>query len=154
MKLFRAKELAQQDAQAKVGEELAKKQLYPDKSVSESEARALENAADLYFPPKGHSNPEFAKPTTGKLRHSLLPPDVLNQLLRCMESGAAAHGAHNWKYCTDVTIYLDAAKRHLLKYDLGEYTDEDSGLSALIHAIASLVIAQGLINRGLPVEVD
>ena len=58
-----------------------------------------------------------------------------------MGLGARKYGAFNWRR-TDirVTIYIDAARRHLAQWIDGEDNDPESGVSHLAHARASLGI--------------
>lgn len=55
--------------------------------------------------------------------------------------GALKYGRTNWRDAgVRVSIYVDAAQRHLAAYFEGEDADPDSGLPHLAHALACLAI--------------
>lgn len=60
--------------------------------------------------------------------------------------GMLKYGRSNWREAgVRVTIYVDAARRHLAAYFEGEDVDPDSGLPHLAHALACLAI---LVDAG------
>lgn len=82
------------------------------------------------------------KDTKKKLRWTLVPADILNQIVRVFDYGACKYLPHNWKFQDDgEAVYLDAAFRHLNAHCQGRFRDKDSGLPHLAHAIASLMMA-------------
>lgn len=82
------------------------------------------------------------KDTKKKLRWTLVPADVLNQIVRVFDYGANKYAPHDWKLQNNgEIIYLDAAFRHINAHCQGRFRDKDSGLPHLSHAIASLMMA-------------
>ena len=73
-----------------------------------------------------------------KLRYSLIPPEVEEELAKILTYGAAKYAPNNWKKCKDTTFYWDSLLRHLHKYRSGIHTDEESGFNHLSHAICNL----------------
>lgn len=72
---------------------------------------------------------------------SLIPPSSLFYLAEAMKNGATKYGPYNWRdRKVQSTIYVDAVFRHLLAYIDGEEDAEDSKISHLAHAMASLAI--------------
>ena len=81
----------------------------------------------------------------GKLRHSLIPPEVLNEVLAVLEHGASKYGENNWLHVADAhTRYYDAAHRHLAAWWEGSWRDEESKSSHLAHAICCLMFLMAL----------
>lgn len=66
----------------------------------------------------------------GKPRYSLLPWDVLDDVVRRYEQGADAYGVDNWRLGQPNRDVFDSAMRHLKAFANGE-EDEDH-LSAVI----------------------
>ena len=82
---------------------------------------------------------EFTKNDSGKLRYSLIPADVLDQVVRVLEIGAAKYSPDNWQRCTDLRRYWDAAQRHLWVHRAGERVDPESNQLHVVHAICCLM---------------
>lgn len=81
----------------------------------------------------------------GKLRHSLMPPGVINQILEVLEYGAKKYSEDNWKKVPNArNRYYDAAMRHLDAWVQGEVIDEESGLSHLAHCMCCLAFLMWL----------
>ena len=74
-----------------------------------------------------------------KLRYSLIPPEVLQELAKILTHGAAKYAPNNWKKCEDTSFYWDSLFRHLQSHRLGEVVDKDSGEKHLSHALCSLM---------------
>lgn len=103
---------------------------------------------------------EFLEPTkkgikfdNNKRRFSLIPVDVLNEIIDCLEYGAKKYGDDNWQ---DVALedetnmrYYNATFRHLTAWYEGERDDKESGLSHLSHAICSLMFQLWKDNKTL-----
>lgn len=71
----------------------------------------------------------------------LVPPSAIIYLADGFEDGAAKYGSYNWREKkVQSSIYIAAALRHLLAYEDGEETAEDSGRHHLAHAMACLAI--------------
>lgn len=95
--------------------------------------------------------PNNKEMTNKKPRLSLIPAEVLGDVAKVFEYGAATHGLNNWRSKGKVTTYLDAALRHTLQVVAFDEDDNDkeSGLHHLDHAIADLMIARVyLIYKG------
>lgn len=76
----------------------------------------------------------------GKLRYSLMPKGVVEDVLQVLEYGAAKYGANNWQGLTNFEDrYYDAMMRHLSAYRNGEQLDEESGLPHAAHAACNLL---------------
>jgi hypothetical protein len=88
---------------------------------------------------------EGKKFDAGKLRHSLIPPEVLNEVLAVLEHGASKYGENNWKHVADAhTRYYDAAHRHLAAWWEGGWIDEESECHHLAHAVCCLIFLMAL----------
>lgn len=83
----------------------------------------------------------FKKYDTGKLEYNIFPHTVLVDIVKVMMYGAhtKGYGVDNWKKCTDSTRYYNALCRHMEAVRAGEYTDVESGLPHLSHALCNLV---------------
>lgn len=73
-----------------------------------------------------------------KLRYSLIPAEVDEELARILTYGAAKYAPNNWKKCKDSSYYEDALFRHLQCYRKGEHIDPESGFHHLSHALCNL----------------
>ena len=88
---------------------------------------------------------EGKKFDAGKLRHSLIPPGALNEIIAVLEHGASKYGEHNWKHVDDAhTRYYDAAHRHLAAWWGGGWIDEESECHHLAHAVCCLIFLMAL----------
>jgi Domain of unknown function (DUF5664) len=76
-----------------------------------------------------------------KVSISKVPPSAIIEMARAFENGAAKYGAYNYRE-TEVraSIYVDAAIRHLMCWFDGEQVADDSGVTHLGHALASIGI--------------
>lgn len=84
---------------------------------------------------------------TGKTRFSLMPVESLALVLRVLEFGAVKHKEFGWlEY--DKRTYFDACHRHLMAWQGGVTTDEESGLPHLAHAATNILFALALELRG------
>jgi hypothetical protein len=73
----------------------------------------------------------------GKGRFDLITPQMMFRLARHYEAGAIKYSDRNWEKGMEFNNYLDAAFRHLEKYEDG-WMDEDH-LAAAIWNIAALM---------------
>lgn len=73
-----------------------------------------------------------------KLRMDLLPPEAEIALATVLTYGADKYNADNWRKGLSFSRVLAAAQRHLNAYRRGEYSDEESGLPHLWHALCNL----------------
>jgi hypothetical protein len=80
-----------------------------------------------------------AKHDTAKPRLSLVPPHSLNAVIDVMEYGATKYEAHNWKGGMEYSRCFNSAFRHMWAWWRGEYSDPESGLPHLAHAICGLM---------------
>ncbi len=69
----------------------------------------------------------------GKPRISLLSSDAILEIAKVATMGAEKYSDHNWRKGFDWSRLMDAAERHLLKYNKGNRIDEESKLSHLAH---------------------
>lgn len=84
-----------------------------------------------------------------KLPLSLVPQTAIAQCSLALLDGALKYGRWNWrKTPIRVSVYLDACRRHLAKFEAGVETDPDSGLPHLAHAMATIVILMDAIACG------
>jgi hypothetical protein len=76
---------------------------------------------------------------SAKPRWTLLPWDVLADVVAVLEHGARKYAPNNWKHVQPKERYADAALRHLTAWLRGERIDPESKLPHLAHAICSLM---------------
>lgn len=71
----------------------------------------------------------------------LVPPAGILQTSRAMELGAAKYGPYNWREKeVRLSVYLEAAMRHLMAKQDGEDLDPESGAPHEAHAAACMMI--------------
>lgn len=76
-----------------------------------------------------------------KLALSLVPQTAVALASLAHLDGALKYGKWNWRSCgVRASVYLDACRRHLAKWEDGEELDSDSGVPHLAHALACLNI--------------
>ena len=90
---------------------------------------------------------EFYKADADKVRLELIPAEAIMSMGRAFTYGARKYSPGNWSKCDDPTRYLGATLRHLVAFQGGEDVDAESGLLHLDHALASLAMLVGLIER-------
>jgi len=72
---------------------------------------------------------------------SVLPAPVIGELALALMEGARKYGRHNWRAAeARASVYYDAVWRHMAAWWEGEDIDQDSGLSHVTKAIASLTV--------------
>lgn len=92
-----------------------------------------------------YQKPEGKKFDTGKLRWSLLPEGVVEDVIKVLEYGAQKYAPDNWKHVPDSTTrYYDAAMRHIDAWWRGEAEDGETGQSHLAHAMCCLMFLMWL----------
>lgn len=70
-----------------------------------------------------------------------IPPPALARLAKVMEHGAKKYGPFNWReQPVQLTVYLEAALRHIYSYMDGEDDDEESGQPHIAHTMACMAI--------------
>lgn len=76
-----------------------------------------------------------------KAKLSVIPSGVLLDLGNAMTEGMCKYGRHNYRAVgVRSSVYYDAAIGHLMDWWEGQDIDEESGLSHVTKAIASLVV--------------
>lgn len=88
------------------------------------------------------------KHDSGKPRMSLIPSNVLVQVMLVLAFGANKYGEDDWKQVKGGSKrYYDAAVRHAMawysaRFDgVGDVNDTESGYHHLAHAVSSLIMA-------------
>lgn len=87
--------------------------------------------------PLADSPLKHEKDGKGKRRWSLLPLEVMREILAVWEHGAGKYGDENWKKCTNWDRYYNAMMRHIEDWRCGEKLDKDSKLHHLAHIIVN-----------------
>jgi hypothetical protein len=75
----------------------------------------------------------------GKPPCSLISSDALLELSRVLDYGSKKYAAHNWHAGFKWSRVLDAALRHIYRYNSGEQVDPETGISHLTHAFCNLM---------------
>jgi len=75
----------------------------------------------------------------GKEQWSLLPFDVLRDVVRVLMYGAGKYSKDNWMYVKPKERYFDACIRHMTAWQVGEKFDSETGVNHLAHAICCLI---------------
>lgn len=60
-----------------------------------------------------------------KPRWGLVPWEIVEEVVICLEEGAAKYGPHDWQQ-RDPDLYFDALMRHLMAWRLGQRVDPES----------------------------
>jgi hypothetical protein len=88
-----------------------------------------------------------------KVGLSNCPIEVLLELACALTEGKLKYGAYNWRKANVfMTVYTDAAIRHLASFLVREDIDPDSGLHHVTKAIASLVILRDAIIHNCAID--
>lgn len=82
-----------------------------------------------------------------KSRLDLLPVDALELVGFVLRHGAKKYRANGWVDCKDPTRYVRPILSHTFQHLKGNYTDKESGLLHLAHAVTSGLIALDLFLR-------
>lgn len=80
------------------------------------------------------------KDDSGKPQVSLVPSEAITGMAKAFGYGAAKYNRHNYRKGIAYSRLLDACFRHLLSFNDGVDTDEESGNEHLDHALASLAM--------------
>jgi hypothetical protein len=89
--------------------------------------------------PEGESKEEGEKHDDGKAPIGLIPPWALWEVAKVLQHGAKEYSPWNWAKGMSWSRVYNAAQRHLLKWQMRESPDKDSGLSHLAHAACCLM---------------
>jgi hypothetical protein len=73
----------------------------------------------------------------GKGRFDLISTQMLFRLARHYEAGSIKYSDRNWEQGMPISVYVDAAMRHLIKYIAG-WNDEDH-LAAVVWNISAIM---------------
>lgn len=85
-----------------------------------------------------------------KLQLGLLPFAFQGLTALALTDGKYKYGAHNWTIGgVRASIYIDAALRHLQRWNNGQANDPDSGVHNLGHAAACIAILLDAETRGV-----
>jgi hypothetical protein len=84
---------------------------------------------------------------TGKPELFLNPPEIQKGMARAFGFGAEKYGTWNWMGGLKVSRLFSATMRHLLAWFWEGTPDDDSGLSHLDHAAASLAMLMDTVKR-------
>ena len=71
----------------------------------------------------------------GKLKWSLLPISVLEEVIKVLMWGARKYGDNNWMRGTEWSEYYNSGQRHRAAFWSGEDKDSESKLYHLSHSI-------------------
>lgn len=74
-----------------------------------------------------------------KLPMDLLDPEWLEGVAQILQFGAQKYAAHNWRQGISYSRLYAAAQRHLNAFAKGWETDDETGLSHLLHASCCLM---------------
>lgn len=77
----------------------------------------------------------------------LLTLEFLSETAKALGFGAGKYGRHNFREGIDHSRLIAAALRHLNQYNAGQNNDDESGLSHLAHAAASLNMLMWMVNN-------
>lgn len=91
---------------------------------------------------------KFIKLDSAKPRLDLLPPRALEFVGQVLRHGAVKYPPGNYLNCEDPSRYVGPIVRHTVKHMRGEFTDDETGLPHLAHALASGLFALELYLRG------
>lgn len=79
---------------------------------------------------------------------SLIPTDALIGMAKALTYGAKKYEAHNYRKGMHFSRLVAATMRHLSAWNEGKNTDDETGLSHLDHALASLAMLKFMeVNR-------
>lgn len=95
------------------------------------------------------------KDDTGKRQWSLIPWDVVEDVVQVLEFGAKKYAPENWKKVPNARErYFDALMRHVLAWRSGEQNDPETGLNHLAHAGCCLMFLLWFEGRRATVQLD
>lgn len=86
------------------------------------------------------TNPKSAA-ARAKASLSLVPSVAIFEMAQAFRDGAEKYGPYNWrKDPVSISVYLDAAFRHMELYRVGQDTASDSKLKHVVHAMSCFAI--------------
>jgi hypothetical protein len=89
-----------------------------------------------------------SKHLDGKLRTDLVTPEMIEALARVLTYGADKYEDRNWEKGIPYMTSVGAAMRHLLAFQKGIDTDEESGLYHIDQAFLNLGMVVTFNQRG------
>lgn len=102
---------------------------------------------------KDPSNPKDAVGVKKWRQYTTVPITVIWELGVAMLEGARKYGRHNYRVApVRASVYIDAAKGHIDCYWEGEDIDDESKLSHITKAIASLTVLRDAQIQGKCVD--
>lgn len=104
---------------------------------------AIETGKDEFLASKTKEKTLGRKDDSGKLRYSLIPPYALEQVAKCLTTGASKYAPDNWKYVDKAKQrYLDALIRHTEAYRKGETADAEGNDHLAAIAVNALFLLE------------
>jgi len=88
----------------------------------------------------------------GKIRYSLLVEEFIEELTRVRMMGAEKYDDWDWLNGLEYTRYMDAIRRHLKAFNVGEDVDPESGLSHLAHIACSAMFLYTFQKTGKGID--
>lgn len=85
----------------------------------------------------------------GKTPLHLIPPELLEEVGKVLQFGAAKYGERNWEQGMDWSRVFSALQRHTWAWWGGEDLDPETGLSHLTHAAACISFLVAYNARGV-----
>lgn len=79
----------------------------------------------------------------------LVPPEAIVAIAEALTMGAKKYGKHNWLNGMEWSRVYAAAQRHLLSWQQGIDTDEESGMNHLNHALTNIAFLLTYQSRGI-----
>ena len=110
---------------------------------TEQQSNVWRDAFEIQENPAKTDKPSNPKDSVGVLKAPLstVSAPVLAELGVAMLEGALKYGRHNYRVVgIRASVYYDATIRHLFSWWEGQDIDEDSGMSHITKAIASLCV--------------
>lgn len=70
-----------------------------------------------------------------------LSPFTVNEVGEALALGLQKEGRYrdSWREIADKNVYIDAAMRHIVQYQMGNFIDDESKKHHLAHAICNLM---------------
>lgn len=95
------------------------------------------------------TNPKDAVGTQKWRQYCTVPTTIIWELGVAMLEGARKYGRHNYRVAgVRASVYIDAAKGHIDQWWEGEDIDEESSLSHITKAMASLAVMRDAMIQG------
>jgi len=79
------------------------------------------------------------KDMLGKPDYTLIDPYFLEGMVNAMEKGKVKYARQNWQTIHDPHKLMAAAMRHLFAVHRGEFADNETGMSHLLHVACNMM---------------